>query len=646
MTVMRLKLAGLNGVDKNSLNSMLRLSADLLTQEWIIVDGGHADLVIYAFDTDVGQQAWRDRKPGLTALLTNTGNVSEPVDIVLRKPLRKSNFSEALNLVEEKIRFQREPAKNQSNTTSTKETAQKSGWTGKLLETIKLRKKPASHLPSLELAKGKGSAKQTDTIKDPTLLQAWVNQLPRNANQRAGTLLINLQPLCQINLKPMVMLSLLEIYRKAITDLLFTRDISAVKRDLYDTTENLRAIRVINELIAKLAVAYQQIIAYYYQRGETPNNNEAMLLCINRTTEMLALQILHAYHYYRAAPSGAWQQLHQFYLYQEAAGTLHETVALKEFYQSRSFFDLYAQIMLTGLADPYRLARFDVFRLFGLMAQFTDKVELSLLSYKQIKTTSNFLLTGHFCIDCNDDDLPQPMIKTPIEIRASDKTRMLNTQPALLAVENTFKDAKSNSHVSLDTELRLLKKIIPQLNTTHERRFHRLNTGKHRNVDIAHGINAIQQSLKQKLTHALTWKLDNQSSGGLMAKRQTEGCYHLNIGDLVGIFESDFQVKLATIKWLQIDIDADTYIGMELIDGKPIPILCTPDGEAEQHPAMILPANDSQTASTMITEKGLYSPKRKIRVKGDGEPYVIITNGMIDSTLDYEQFNFTTKPIS
>ena len=137
MTVMRLKLAGLNGVDKNSLNSMLRLSADLLTQEWIIVDGGHADLVIYAFDTDVGQQAWRDRKPGLTALLTNTGNVSEPVDIVLRKPLRKSNFSEALNLVEEKIRFQREPAKNQSNTTSTKETAQKSGWTGKLLETIK-----------------------------------------------------------------------------------------------------------------------------------------------------------------------------------------------------------------------------------------------------------------------------------------------------------------------------------------------------------------------------------------------------------------------------------------------------------------------------------------------------------------------------
>lgn len=641
---MRLKLAGLNGVDKSSLNSMLRLSADLLTQEWMIVDDGYADLVIYAFDTETGQQAWRERQPGLTALLTNIGNVTEPVDIVLRKPLRKSNFSEALNHVEEKISLQREATKKQSKPTLIQETSKKSDWTGKLLEAIKLRKKPASHLPSLDLAKVESSAKQTDTIKDPTLLQAWINQLPHNANQRAGTLLTNLHPLCQLNLKPLVMLKLLEIYRKAITDLLFTRDISAVKRDLYVTTENLRAIRSITELIAKLSVAYQKIISFYYQRGETPNTNATMLLCINRTTEMLALQILHAYHYYRAAPIGAWHQLHQFYLYQEAAGTLHETVALREFYQSRSFFDLYAQIMLTGLADPYSLSKFDVFRLFGLMAQFTDKIELSLLSYKQINTNSNFLLTGHFCIDCNDDDLPQPMIKTPVDIRASDNTRLLNTQPALLAVENIFKDAKSNTHASLDTELRLLKKIIPQLNTTHERRYHRLNTGKQRNVDIAHGINAIQKSLKQKLTHALSWKLDNQSSGGLMAKRQTEGCYHLNIGDFVGIFEDNFQIKLAAIKWLHIDSDGDTYIGMELIDGKPIPVFCTPDGEAEQHPALILPADDSQSGSTMITEKGLYSPKRKIRVKDDGEPYVIITSGMIDSTLDYEHFNFTIKP--
>ncbi|MBD3634865.1 MAG: hypothetical protein HUJ23_08160, partial [Methylophaga sp.] len=80
MSTLRLKLIGLNGIDRNSLRSMLRLSADLLTSEWILVEEGHADLEIYSFDTDSGQQAWQNRTSGLTALLTNTGNVAEPVD--------------------------------------------------------------------------------------------------------------------------------------------------------------------------------------------------------------------------------------------------------------------------------------------------------------------------------------------------------------------------------------------------------------------------------------------------------------------------------------------------------------------------------------------------------------------------------------
>lgn len=643
MTAMRLKLAGLNGIDKSSLKSMLRLSSDLLTQEWMIVEEGHADLVIFAFDTEAGQRAWLNREPSLTALLTNTGNVTEPVDIVLRKPLRKSHFSETLNLVEEKLRLKQANKSDHSPTTNS-QTQSKTAWFAQLLTRVKLRKRPAVHLPALDLATITRPSKQTDTIKDPALLQAWINGLPRDANQRAVTLLSNLQPLTQSNLKPKLMLQLLEHYRTAVTELLFTRDISAVMRDFHVTNENLRTIRSINSLMTQLAIAYQQIIDFYYRRGKTPNNNKTLLLCINRASEMLALQILHSYQYYRSAPSNSWRLLHQFYLYQEKAGTLHETISLKEHHQSRSFFDLYTQIILTGLADPYSLAKFDVFRLFSLMEQFTSKVELGLLSYKQINTASNFLLTGHFCIDCSEDDLPQPMIKTPVEVRASNQTRLLNTQPALLVIENILKNAKSATHASLNTELRLLKKIIPQLNATHERRYHRLNTAKHRKVSIVHGIKAVHQSLSQTLTHALSWLLTNQSSSGLLARRATEDCYHLNIGDFIGVFEDGLQVKLATIKWLHIDIDGDTHIGMELIEGKPIPVFCTPNGEAEQHPALVLANSDSPTTSTMVTEKGLYSPKRKIRVKDDGEPYVIVVSGMIDSTLDYEQFNYAIKP--
>lgn len=642
MSPLRLKLCGLNGIDKNSLGSMLRLSTELLSTEWVIVETGEADLQIYSFDTDRGQQAWQNRSPGFTALLTNSGNVSEPVDIVLKKPLRKSNFSEALNLIEEKIRIKQAAESASSDTVSNSPKAQRQ-WASKLLESLKLRRKPASHLPELSFQQA-GEASDSDTIKDPALLQTWINQLPRDANQRAATLLKNLEPLCSLKLKPMVMLDLLEIYRSAIQDLLFTRDISAVKRDLYVTTESLRAIRSVSKLIAKLSIGYQQIVRGLYERGETPESSQVMLLCLNRCAEQQSQQILHAFQYYRKAPRGAWALLHQLYIYQEAAGCLQQIPELKQPYSSRSFLDLYAQITLTALADPYSLARFDVFRLFRLMEQFTDKLEFGLLSEKQIETTSNFLLTGHFCIDPVSDEMPQPMVKTPLDIRKQPSTRLLNTQPVLLFVENMFKDAQTRTHASLDTELRLLKKIIPQLNTTHERRFHRLGTGKHRNVQIVHGITAIHQSLVGSLTHSLSWRLINQSSGGLMAARQTEGCYHLNIGDFVGIFEPDLSVKLATIKWLHIDIDGETMIGLELIDGKPVPVFCTPDGEAAQHPALILPNDNPQETAEMITEKGLYSPKRRLRVKDDGEPYIVIASGMIDSTLDYELFNFTVKP--
>ncbi len=643
MSTLRLKLIGLNGIDRNSLRSMLRLSADLLTSEWILVEEGHADLEIYSFDTDSGQQAWQNRTGGLTALLTNTGNVTEPVDIVLRKPLRKSNFSEALNLVEEKIRLQQAAEAGNAVNKADKEK-HKNDWAEKLLSSLKLRKKPAPHLPAIEFQVPEPVPQsQVDTIKDPNLLEAWVNQLPKDANQRASTLLKNITPLCSIKLKPMLMLQLLEIYRAAIQDLLFTRDISAVKRDLYATTENLRAIRSVSDLIAKLSIGYQQLARQPYEQGATPANDNLLLFCLNRAAEQQALLILHAFQYYRKAPPGAWHWLHQQYLYQEQAGTLHQSVTLKEKYQSQSFHEFYLQITLTALADPYSLARFDVFRLFRLMTEFTDKVETAMLSDKLVNTTSNFMLTGHFCIDADSDQMPQPMVKTPTSVRQRATTRLLNTQPALLHVENLFKDAKSRPQASLDAELRLLKKIIPQLNTTHERRYHRLDSAKHRTVKLVHGISAIHQSLRGDMTNALEWHMANQSSGGMMAKRATEGCYPLNIGDFVGIFEQDLAVKLATVRWLFTDMDSETVVGLELIEGKPVPVFCTPDGEAEQHPALIMPNDKPQEPAAMITEKGLYSPKRRLRVKDHGEPYVIVASGMIDSTLDYELFNFTVK---
>lgn len=84
MSAFRIKLYGLTGKDKTSLKSMLKLANDLLTHEWQIVEQGSAELCIYSFDTEEGLAAWQQREEGLTALLTITGNITEPVDIILK----------------------------------------------------------------------------------------------------------------------------------------------------------------------------------------------------------------------------------------------------------------------------------------------------------------------------------------------------------------------------------------------------------------------------------------------------------------------------------------------------------------------------------------------------------------------------------
>lgn len=640
MSALRLRLSGLNSSDANSIRSMLRLSSDLLSQPWAIVDEGPAELVIYSFDTERGQQAWEQREPGFTALLTQTGNVTAAVDIVLRKPLRKSNFSEALNLIEEQLRQQRKVA--QPQTSLKPANTQRKDWSKKLLETFRLKKKPASHLPELEFASAEQPSQQTDTITDASLLQTWVSQLPKDAGQRTSTLLKNLTPLNALALKPIQLLELLEIYHSAIHDLLFTRDITTVKRDLYVTPESQRAIQAMAQLLTELTIGYQQLARHYYERGDTPSQQPMLLFTLNRSAELMAYSLLHAFQYYRRAPMGIWQRLHQLYLYHEKANTLHQLPALKQPYQVRCFSDIYAQILLTAVADPYSLPRFEVFKLSTVMEQFSDEIETGMLSDKQINTTSNFLLTGHYCIDTRSDHAAKPMVKTDISLRQQATTRLLNTQPALLRIEQQLNAAKQRAESTVNSDLRLLKKIVPQLNTTHERRYHRLTSGKHRTVKIAHGLRAIHQSMTDSPTAALIWQMENQSSGGLMARHNTEGCYHLNIGDVVGIFEQELTVKLATVRWLHIELDGETTIGLELIEGKPVPVFCSAEAETERYPALLLPASKEGKASALITEKGLYSPGRRLSLVEE-ETLLIETSTLLESTLDYEQFNFKAQ---
>lgn len=639
MTLRYLKLLGLSENECRSLKSLLRIASPLLTSQWSITDSNEADLIIYSFDSSAGRKAWQKRSATLTGLLTHQTDCDEPVDIIFKKPLHKTQFAETLNLAEQKLLDHQSVKKTNTSLNS----QVKNSWLSTFNQFVSYTKKPAAHLPALNLHTVSHDEKPASTIKDPALLLIWLNQLPNDTYQRVPSLLANLKALTQQKIKPDLLLQLLEMYRSQINELLFTRDIAAVKRDLYMNTESVRTIGLINELIGLLALAYQQIIRFFYQRGKTPFSHPLMLLALNRTAEMLGLQLLHSFQYYRVAPTGVWQLLHELFIYQEQAQTLHQEVTVKPYYQSRSFFEIYGQIVLTALTDPYSQMRFDVLRLFRLLSQFTDKIVIVRLNEHQSKVNSRFLLLGHFCIDALQDHCPQPMHKIPREIRASETSRLFDAQAVLKSIETTLREAKSHrTHTIMSAELRLVRHILPQLNTSYERRFQRIKQEIDEHIKITLGLESVHQSLQGNLVNALDWQLVNLSNGGMMAKRAHADCYHLNIGDFVGLFDSHQNVTLAVIKWLQIDINNDVQIGLERIIGKPEPVMCQPVDEQEQHPALLLQTDIVTQANTKIilTEKGIFSPNRKIQISGQPTTYSITANGLIDSSLDYEIFNY------
>lgn len=643
---LRIKACGLNEVDKSSLKSMLKLAADLLSHPWLLTDDDAADLKVYCFDYPEGLVAWQSRKEtGLSALLANHGNVTEAVDIIIKKPLRTANFSEALNLIDEQIRNP-QPRKVVPLTTAQLQpdkqlttTKKLLLWTSQLQKQLLIRHKPAADLPPLNLKIDAVEAtKKTDTFTDPGLLSTWLAQLPADPHQKISTLLSHLQTLNGLDLSLPKTLPLLDEYQQTLNLMVFERDSAALRADSRQLTEKRKYLRQFQQCLHLLAQQYFRGARQRYQRGQRPAEDNGFLLCLLRGSELLALQILHSYQHYQQPAAGIFWQLHQLYLYLEAAGCLKRTPEFKKPVVVTDFYTSYGQILLTGIADPYSMPRFAVGKMFQLLASLINDTEISLLSDKQMQITSQFLLTGHFCIDCQSDNLPQAMARTAPDIRAATSTRLFNAQALLRQLDKLIKQEHKLSSI----EKQLLKQAIPQLNGSYERRCDRLTLPAPRTVGINYGLKAVHVLLADVSAPQQQWTLINEASEGVMLTRNTADCKNIYIGDLLAVSESPLLPRLGVVRWLHIGPD-QTQMGLALLAGDITAGFCTPDGEAEQRMALLLADLEKPC---LVTEKGLFSPKRKLRLKTGDEAQLIETQQLHDSTLDYDYFSYKVLKIS
>jgi hypothetical protein len=342
---------------------------------------------------------------------------------------------------------------------------------GSISKHLSRRKSPVAELPALALYIPTESDAKLTTINDAKALSKWITTLPKdNDKVTIDALLEKLIPLNRVTMAAENRLALLELYREPVNDLIFNRDVETVKLEMSDPAVFKAKVKQLNTFLEELALGYKLVIMQAYQQGLRPRLNTPFLFAIIRATESISLLIIHAFRHYRTTPTGAVHELHQLYLYSEADEVLDKQASLKFSSTKKPFIHYYSQIMLTGISDPYSLDKYDVFRLFNLMAKMADRVTITPLTDHQKTTDNSTVLAGHFCLECHSDRMSIPLHHINLEQRQQTDVRLLNPQGVLFAIEQIFDAAANTSTLGrYNLDIQLLKKVIPQFNASFQR---------------------------------------------------------------------------------------------------------------------------------------------------------------------------------
>ena len=462
MATLRIKLCGINNIDMASLNSVLQLSDSRLNSEWAVSQSGQIDLFIFGLDTEEGRSMLRSHRRGVCAALAQKNQTNALADFIIKKPIRTKQLAEILNAVDEKVALEKQADNVKPLTKPTPKIiealpklalkpevkqAKKASLLSSLSKRLIRRKSPAADLPALSLYTPTLSETKLKTIVDPKILANWIVTLPEDDPMATiDALLEKLIPLNHMAVANDTRLALLELYRAPINAFVFNRDVEAVKLEMAKPAVFETKISQLNIFLEELALGYKTVVMAAYQQGHRPQLDNQFLFAIIRATESIGLLITHAFRHYHAAPTGAVHELHQLYLYCEASDVLDKPASLKTTVTKKPFIHHYCQIMLTGIADPYSLSKYDVFRLFNLMAKMAGKVTITPLSDHQKSADNNTVLAGGFSLVCNSDTMPIPLHHIDPEKRQQAEIRMLNPQGFCLPLNKFLMQQPAQVH--------------------------------------------------------------------------------------------------------------------------------------------------------------------------------------------------------
>ncbi len=420
------------------------------------------------------------------------------------------------------------------------------------------------------------------------------------------------------------------------------------------------------------------------QEGDSGVAAHAALIT-QRCLRYTGLQLVEHYRIYREIDKAVWQQAHELYALAERQGYAMDVVkdSLNRQTEGATCAASYAQILLTNLADPYRLTP----RQLSLLDRWLDKwgVRVTITAIPPADTSLSLIgvdlaSSAPPVIGRDDVKLINPRYLDTERLATTFRKRIKrlrkNEDPAALGL--------GQDCVQPDCEALLTVLYQHWFESAPKRRNFTRRPGADK-AQVVLGMAAIhfflggekpfkQPGEKEKLskreiedlqffgrisnqTEKLhisqlgfgleTWQIQDEGALGFRLARADNGGMRISLKQLVAIRPADSSTyALGLIKWLIFPLNDGLNVGVRVLPGAPLAIAARPvslmtDATSKYVQAFLLPDMPMlKEAASLVLPLGWFAPGRLVEIHVGEELQTVRLHNLIEKGSDYERVGF------
>lgn len=502
---------------------------------------------------------------------------------------------------------------------------------------------------------------------NPKKAREWVESLPLTKTiDSTRAITVNIEALNHAKLPAEDRVALVEIYRPVVAVLLDELEAVYAYSSLPLPAKQKEAFDLATQLLTQCGFAYKMILLDKSGKSMFFNAKKSLPVPLFRAMHYLREIMLQCYKTYHPVPAGVWQEMHSLYQYAQEQGMLTDIADAET---SSSMLDVYIEVLMVSLADPYRLMYQEVDRVLEILKQNRNLVD--------IRTDTEGLNPQRlFVVALDSDQAPKVLIQGG-RPPAGQVLRLVHPGRLVEKIQQRARaqagpgGAATKSRATHDVT-DLIQRLIRLWGDPPKRQFRRNSVDS--SVALCSGIKAISyftnlaanedpeadaQAIRDGDTIPLLkipqdpmsqmvgieeWHVLNQSANGLRMHREAGGNVSVTVGEIVGVrFVGGRSWNVGVIRWLTLLEGNALEFGVELIAPAAACITIEPTigSSGKPMPALMLYSlTPDVDCDTLLTATDTFSDLREFELNDNSELRRVRATTLVEHTSRFDMFQF------